>query len=356
MKNIAIIGTVGIPAKYGGFETLVEYLTLYLGSEFDITVYCSSKSYEQQEVEYNNVKLEYIALKANGIQSILYDIVSILKALQTSDTLLVLGVSGCIVLPILRMFSNKKFVINIDGLEWKRDKWNKIAKGFLKYSERMAVKYADEIVTDNKAIENYVMREYGRKSNLIAYGADHINCVEVSLALQEKYPVLNSNYAFTVCRIEPENNLHMILEGFSMISYPIIIIGNWSNSEYGRLLKIKYQNFDSVYLLDPIYDQSLLNQFRANCTIYIHGHSAGGTNPSLVEAMYLSLPVFAYGVDYNIETTRGCAKYFLTSKEMIDLIENTSKESLQAIADDLKRIANRNYTWKKVAEEYAKLF
>ena len=173
-KKVAIIGTVGLPAKYGGFETLSEYLTKHLGEKFEITVYCSSKSYENQLEYYNNAKLEYIALNANGVQSIPYDIVSIFKALKYADTLLILGVSGCIILPFVKMFSKKKIVVNIDGLEWKRAKWNKYAKAFLKFSEKMAVKYADVVVTDNKVIQNYVLSEYGEESELIAYGADHV--------------------------------------------------------------------------------------------------------------------------------------------------------------------------------------
>ncbi len=172
-KKIAIIGTVGVPAIYGGFETLAEYLTKYLGKKYELTVYCSSKSYSNKIIEYNNARLVYLPLNANGVQSIPYDILSILKALRYADTLLILGVSGCISLPFVKLISRKKIVVNIDGLEWKREKWNKFAKWFLKFSEKLAVKYADAVITDNKVIQNYVLSEYGVKSTLIAYGADH---------------------------------------------------------------------------------------------------------------------------------------------------------------------------------------
>ena len=135
-KKLAIVGTVGIPAKYGGFETLTEYITKDLSEEYDITVFCSSKSYEEKIERHNNCHLEYINLNANGVQSIPYDILSLIKALRFADTILILGVSGCISLPFLKFFSKKtKLVTNIDGLEWKRDKWNKYAKWFLKFSE-----------------------------------------------------------------------------------------------------------------------------------------------------------------------------------------------------------------------------
>ncbi len=145
-KRVSIVGTVGIPAKYGGFETLVEHLTKNLNSKFDITVFCSSKAYDKKLNRYNGSNLEYIDLNANGIQSIIYDIVSIFKAIKNSDIILILGVSGCIILPLVRIFSKNKIVVNIDGLEWKRGKWNWYAKSFLKLSEEIAVRNSDVVL------------------------------------------------------------------------------------------------------------------------------------------------------------------------------------------------------------------
>lgn len=356
MKKISIIGTVGIPAKYGGFETLTEYLTKYLSQKYDLTVYCSGQNYSEKLESYNGAKLEYISLNANGVQSIPYDIISIFKALPKSDTLLILGVSGCIVLPFVRVFSKKRIVVNIDGLEWKREKWAKGAKWFLKFSEKLAVKYADVVVADNKVIQNYVKSEYGVQSKLIAYGADHVTKETLSDELKVKYPFLDEKYAFKVCRIEPENNIHMILEAFSEYGkLNIVIIGNWSNSEYGRELKKRYKSFGNIFLLDPIYDQEILNQIRSNCYVYVHGHSAGGTNPSLVEAMYLGLPIFTYGVEYNKETTQNKALYFDDKDGLIELLNNIDVEMLEAIANNIQQVAFENYTWEKISNQYAQL-
>ena len=325
--------------------------------KFDITVYCSTKSYENQLSHYNGVRLEYVNFKANGVQSISYDIVSIFKAIRTSDTLLILGVSGCIVLPLLRLFSNKRLVVNIDGLEWKRDKWNKAAKLFLKFSEKLAVKYANEVITDNKAIQSYVLEEYGRNSKLIAYGADHVNHVDLTQSLCEEYSVLKTDYAFTVCRIEPENNIHLILEAFSNYhNLSLVIIGNWDRSTYGENLRMKYSVYEHIYLLDPIYDQDILNQIRSNCTVYLHGHSAGGTNPSLVEAMYLKLPIVAFDVTYNRYTTSNKARYFSTPEQLTETLRNISHEELAQIAEEMLTIAHAEYTWAKIAKEYSELF
>jgi len=355
-NKIAIIGIVGLPAIYGGFETLAEYLTKYLGKKFEITVYCSNKSYSNKLDEYNDVKLVYLPLNANGAQSILYDILSILKAMHYADTLLILGVSGCIFLPLAKLISRKKIVVNIDGLEWKRGKWNNFAKWFLRLSEQLAVKYADEVVTDNKVIQNYVLTEYKVESKLIAYGADHVKKMALSKDILDLYPFLQDKYAFSVCRIEPENNIHIILEAVAMQDkVPLILVGNWQVSQYGLDLYAKYAGIEHIHLLSSIYDQNVLNQLRSNCMVYLHGHSAGGTNPSLVEAMYLGLPIFSYAVDYNIETTENQAQYFSSVGELRHLLIHHDANLRLAIGKKMSEIANRRYRWDIIASQYAEL-
>jgi len=355
-KKIAVIGTVGIPAKYGGFETLVEYLTKNQGANHEMIVYCSSMSYDRKLRKHNNAKLKYINLRANGIQSIFYDIISIFKALKSSKTLLILGVSGCIVLPLVKLISKNRVLINIDGKEWKRSKWGSPAKWFLKFSEKIAVKYADKIITDNKVLQNYVKSEYGLKSELIAYGADHVRKEISDEMFLSKYPFAK-NYAFKVCRIEPENNIYIVLKAFSKLPKKnIICVGNWSNSDFGKSLRIEFEKYKNIFLLDPIYDQRVLNQFRSNCNLYVHGHSAGGTNPSLVEAMYLGLPVFAFGVDYNKETTENKALYFNNLIELGSLLKNTTDKQLINIGKNMRIIAKERYTWACVSNKYSNLF
>ncbi len=356
-KKVAIIGTVGIPAKYGGFETLTEYLTKHVGDRFDITVFCSSKTYKTKLKTHNNAKLKYLPLNANGVSSILYDVISIFKALFFADTLLILGVSGCIALPVVKLISSKKTIVNIDGLEWKRAKWGKAAKWFLKFSEKIAVNYADTIVTDNKVIQEYVQEQYNVDSVLIAYGADHAKKEDFTKSVLNAYPFLANEYAFKVCRIEPENNIHIILEAFAKYKgLPIVIVGNWENNVYGKDLKLQFKKHKHIHLLDPIYDQTILNQLRSNCYVYVHGHSAGGTNPSLVEAMYLGLPIIAFGINYNIETTANKAMFFHTSNELVKIITSLDEKNLKKVSEDMKDIANNNYIWDLIANKYALLF
>jgi glycosyltransferase involved in cell wall biosynthesis len=355
-NKIAIIGTLGIPAKYGGFETLTEHLTQQLGEKMQFTVYCSSDAYSIRIKEYNNAKLEYIPLKGNSIQSIPYDIVSLFKAAKTNDTILILGVSGCIALPLFRLFYKHKWlIVNIDGLEHRRAKWNSLTRRFLKFSERLAVKFANVIISDNESIRKYLLEEYNKESALIAYGGDHAKNLVLTDNVKNNYNI-PSEYSFKVCRIEPENNIHVILEAFTSSYIPLVIIGNWENSKYGQDLKRVYGNNPNILMLDPIYNQDRLNQIRSNCTIYLHGHSAGGTNPSLVEAMNLGLPIFAFDCSYNRETTLNNAKYFTNAADLKELVRLTSKESLNSLGLKMQNIAKEKYTWEKISFQYEEIF
>lgn len=358
MKEISIIGTVGIPANYGGFESLVENI---IGDnplkDIHYRVYCSSRSYSQKQKTYKNANLKYIPLNANGSQSILYDIISLIKATKNSNTILILGVSGCCCLPFYRLFTQKRLVINIDGLEHRRDKWGKWTKRFLKFSEHMAVKYGDVIVADNKGIQDYVKEEYGKDAELIAYGGDHVLCDihDIENDILERYTLKSLDYSFSVCRIEPENNVHITLEAFKKIGKNLVFVGNWERSSYGKDLLEIYGKCGNIHLLSPIYDLKILNVLRSHCTFYIHGHSAGGTNPSLVEAMFFQKPILSFDVVYNRETTEQKANYFSTVEELMDLLQ-IPYSSFQTNATYMLEIAERRYRWEVIAKQYEALY
>ncbi len=357
--KVAIIGTVGVPANYGGFETLVEQLIRHNESEdLQYAVYCSKKSYNDERWVYHGAKTEYVGLNANGIQSIPYDILSLIKASRNSDTILILGVSGCAFLPIFRLFSKKKLIINIDGLEHRRDKWNKLARKFLKFSEKQAVKYGDVIVTDNQGITDYVTQEYGKPSELIAYGGDHaltFPSKEESEIILKEYDLQPKEYSLAICRIEPENNVHIILSAFEKAKKQIVFIGNWQKSEYGKSLAEKYADSKHIRITQAVYDLKKLNVIRENCSLYLHGHSAGGTNPSLVEAMFFKVPIFAFDCVYNRASTEEMATYFADEDELISKL-NDSSIDLAANSEAMFEIANRRYQWIIIARQYEDLF
>jgi len=353
--KIAIIGTQGLPAEYGGFETLAHYLVEYLSNEFDITVFCSSKIYSNKLKLYNGCRLEYIPFHANGIQSVLFDILSILKARNKYDKILLLGASGGFIMPFLRSYRNK-FILNFGGLDWQRSKWGFFVQRIIRLCEIFAVNNSAFLIADNDGIQEYIKRIYQRNSYLIAYGGDQVFQVKPERSDQEKYPFLNSLYAFSVARIQPDNNIDMILNAFiNFTPFPIVFVGNWSCSEYGIRTKANYLKYKNILLLDAIYDQRELNVLRSNCSIYIHGHSAGGTNPSLVEAMHLSLPIFAYASGFNEYTTKNKAVYFSSSAELAKKINDISFEHLRHIGKEMKNIASSSYRWELITRKYSEV-
>jgi glycosyltransferase involved in cell wall biosynthesis len=353
-KQIAIIGTVGVPANYGGFETLVENLIKYhdAGSMKNIlTVYCSSKSYPSREETYFSARLKYVSLKANGAQSVPYDIVSLFFAVwNRSDVILLLGVSGAIALPLARFFSAARIITNIDGIEWRREKWHGLAKLFLRFSEKVAVRFSHEVIADNLVIFEYVKRTYGVDSHVIAYGGDHALAKDVARVEELALP---ESYALTVCRIEPENNVQVILEAFSKLgSHALLMVGNWNNSEYGRKIRESYSAYKNLILLDSIYGSGELMTLRSQASFYLHGHSAGGTNPSLVEVMHFGKTVLAFDCNFNRSTTENKALFFRDAESLQQLIKSLDKTVADKVGQDMLEIANRRYTWDIVARQY----
>ncbi len=354
MKQVAIVGCQGIPANYGGFESMVENIVGENASaDVHYTVFCSGVDMPDRLHEYKGCTLKYINVKANGMLSVLYDVFCMMHTFRGYDTILVLGVSGCMFLPVLKFFSKNRLVVNIDGLEHKRAKWGWFARWILRTSEKQAVKYADVIIADNKGIQDYVSAVYGKPSQLIAYGGDHvIREIEEDKCdrILSNYGLKRKDYAVCVCRIEPENNCHISLKAFSESDKSFVFIGNWNHSEYSRKLKKQYASFPNIHLLDAIYDLDILYVIRSNASIYVHGHSAGGTNPSLVEAMFFGMPIVAYDCIYNRSTTHEKAYYFKDDKSLLELLKTELDGS------PMRSIAEQNYTWKKIAEQYEQTF
>ena len=371
MTTIAIIGSKGIPASYGGFETLAENLVRHLSDKYDFIVYCSRAAYPEQQPRFLGAQLKYLPLDANGIQSIPYDIWSMVDASRKADLLLILGVSGCIFLPVLRLFCRGKIVVNLDGMDWKRPKWGWAARGFLKFSETIAARCADHLIADNDAIHDYIHEYYGKDSHLVEYGGDNA-CADAPRAQAEKSSVVPlrkphasddfvdtgfDKYAIAVCRIEPENNVHVILQAFTKApTLPLVFLGNWDYSEYGRRLRRQYEGHSNLLLLDPIFDQRRLYALRNNAALYIHGHSSGGTNPSLVESMSLGLPVLAFDVVFNRSTTENLAVYFNDTTSLALALQSLDTLDLPANAKRMLDLAKRRYSWAIIANKYTELF
>lgn len=357
MTHVAIIGTQGVPAKYGGFETLVENI---LGENtspgVDYTVFCSARDYALRMVSYKGARIRYVPFfHANGAQSTPYDVLSMLLCLGRGfDAVLVLGVSGCLLLPVFRWLYGGRLVVNIDGLEHRRAKWGRFARWFLRRSEALAVRSADVVVADNRGIQDYVRQTYGKPSALIAYGGDHVQRTLPAgreAEILRQYGVGDGAYAITVCRIEPENNSRMLCEAARESGAELLFIGNWAHSAFGRDLRDEFSRCPHIHCIDAVYDLDVLYTLRSHCRCYLHGHSAGGTNPSLVEAMWMGRPILAFDVNYNRYTTGGLARYFSTAADLAALLAGE-----QGGGEALRQYARDHYTWRGIARQYEALY
>jgi len=353
-RSVAIIGSVGLPANYGGFETLVNFLTRENSRIFDITVFCQKNASRQKPRKYNNSKLRYLPFRANGIQSVLYDVISICISWSQYDSLLILGTSGCIILPLLRLLKKKHVVLNFGSLEWKREKWGRFTQWYLKFSEGIAIRNSDVIICDNQYLCDYVREEYKRDSILIEYGGDYTDSMAYDSSMMGKYPFLTRNYDISVSRAQSDNQLHLLLEVYrNTPQRNLVLVSNYYNSRYGLELKEKYSNIPNIFLQDAVYDLKELNVIRSNAKLYIHSHSLCGTAPSLVEAMLLGLPVVAYDVPANRYTTENKALYFKNASELQKIIDSLDENTSRKIGNNMKEIATRRYTWKRIAQMYA---
>lgn len=356
--KLAIVGIQGLPNQYGGFETLSEYLVKYLVDKHDMTVYCSGVDQKGKPSEYHGAKLKYYDITSHGGKGILFDSLCLMDAVRGNfDVILVLGFGPGFVMPFISKKAKSKIILNFGGLDWQRDKWSSKAQQVIKTCEKLLVKNSAIIVSDNPKIQDYVMDDYGRESALIAYGGDQASPLPITDGLREKYPFLKDKYAFEVARIQSDNNIEMLMQAFMKAQeLPFVLVGNWKSTEWGREIKAKYEHEKPLVLLDAIYDKSILDVLRSNCYMYVHGHSAGGTNPSLCEAMYLGLPILAFSNGYNENTTNHQAIYFKDADDLSHIVKTITKEELDAMRPLMKQFANEHYRWEGIAREYENLF
>lgn len=357
-KKVALIGTNGIPAHYGGIETLAEYLARDLNEDYDLYCYCSKTPKEKQIASYRNTHLIYSRWKANGWQSIFFDGSTILKSLRKHDVLVVLGCS-CAPAMWFKVFTNKHIVLNaIGGREMEKVRgaklFGKIEVAIKKWMEGIQAHYADYVIIDNAANVKLFEEKYNVDVLLAEYGGDHAIAEPITPEMQEKYPFLNGQYDVTVSRAQEDMNIHMVIDAYKQVpERNVVIVSNWQKSEYGQKLYAenagKYHN---IILLNAIYDQKELNTIRSNATLYLHTHSMCGTAPSLVEAMYLGLPIICFKVPTNIETTENKSVYFETVPELVDILRGLDKSTLIKLKADLNEIALRRYNWKRISNIY----
>ena len=357
--KIAILGSRGIPVGYGGFETLAEELSLRLAKKgHDVCVYCSRPYTLGNDNIFKGVKRVILpGLKGSTIEKPLYVFVSLLHVLFTkSEVVLMLGVSVSVLCFFPRIFG-KKVVVHIDGLEWKRRKWGRLASWYLKFSERMAGITSDAVLTDSMFIQEYYKNTYGKETVYIPYGAAVDDAVPDDFL--KDFSLFSGGYVLQACRLEPENNVDLVIEGYvkSKMLLPLVVLGDApEGSEYKKkLLTIaggKVRFLGSVY--GPAYKQIV-----AHSALYIHAHEVGGTNPSLLEAMAVGIAPLYLDVPFNREVVGEVGFPFekdpASLSALLDDMAGKGDE-VKGRAGRAQEIIRERYSWGSVVDSYEKLF
>jgi glycosyltransferase involved in cell wall biosynthesis len=356
--RIALVGTRGVPARYGGFETAIEEIGPRLVKfGFDVTVYCrhgdrAIRSHKGMQL----VHLPTISLKATD--TLTHTLISAAHAfVNRPDVVILFNAGNAPAIPLLRCHS-VPVAVHVDGLEWKRSKWGRLARAYYRRCERAVTVWADEIISDAVGIQKYYESEYRAASVYLPYGAPLLE-QGLSDRLAE-LGLLPGRYHLLVARFEPENNVLEALRGFvsSTCSNPLIVVGSAPfSASYVREIEMIAEGDERIRLLGGVWDQELLDQLFINTTAYIHGHSVGGTNPALLRAMGAGAPVVAFDVVFNREVAREFASYFTTPRELARQLVEHEREpaALKRRALEGRISVSERYRWDDVAAGYRAL-
>jgi glycosyltransferase involved in cell wall biosynthesis len=358
MTRIAIIGTRGIPAHYGGFETFAEEISPRLvQAGFDVAVQCDNRDLQTQD--WSGVKLYYSPITKSG-HPLKYYFDGLQWGLRNADIILVAGTGGSFFY-FLNIFHRKIIITNTDGLESGRRKWSLPKRWYVKLSEVLAARLSDHLIADSEAVSWYLKKKYpsaGHKISVAEYGAELNDHYDPEVP--GKYSVMPWEYYLVVSRIEPENNLTMIIDGFleSKTRYPLLIVGPFGKTKYCLNLVEKFKS-ERVHFTGGIFNRRELNSLRFACKAYIHGHSVGGTNPSLLEAMGNGNITICHDNDFNREVTSGVQYYFTDPQDLarsINSVETMSKEETDDFRNKSLERIKTYYNWDNILKKYSAIF
>ena len=367
--KIAFVSTRGIPNNYGGFEQFAEYISVGMAQRGHEVVVYSPKFHPYQESTYKGVRIKHIyspeTWMGSSVGSFFYDFASLRDALKKEDFDIIYEAGYTSIIPAYIWFNVKKrkrpiFTTNMDGLENKRSKFSPMVRRFLDWEEKMAVKYSHYLIADNMGIHDYYKEKYGKESKFLAYGADIHD--DFKAEYLEEFGLKSEEYYILIARLEPENNIVMAIEGYLHSKEngrrPLIVVGK-TNTPHGKELVEKYGNERNVEFVGGIYDFKKLDSVRHFSKAYFHGHSVGGTTPSLLEAMAAGCFIFAHDNIFNRAVLKENAFYYPSADKVteylnrIDTIAEGSK--IQYTARNIEVIRNE-YSWESLIDKHEKYF
>jgi glycosyltransferase involved in cell wall biosynthesis len=360
--RIALVGTRGVPARYGGFETCVEEVGSRLAERgHEVVVYCrrlggDASDSAPEPSSYRGMTLVHLgALKRRSLETLSHTGLSVAHlARHRTDVAVVFNSANSPWLPVIKM-SRIPVATHVDGLEWKRGKWGPTGRRYYQIAERLAVWWSKALIADAVGIADYYRDKFDADTDLIAYGAPRVEG-DASDRIAE-LRLRPGGYHLVVARFEPENHVDVIVEGYrkSAATLPLIVVGSAPYAdEYTR--KVHAQADDRVRFLGGVWDQELLDQLYANSFTYLHGHSVGGTNPSLLRALGAGTATTAFDVVFNREVLGASGLYFANADDVARLVEQSERdvERTRARGQQSADRASR-YDWDDVADRYEEL-
>lgn len=357
--NIAFLGIRGVPARYSGFETAAEEVGARLVEwGHDVTVYCRGRP-TPGETEYLGMRLVHLpTLRMKVTDTLVHTAVSMLHLQRRPpDVAVVFNAANAPLLPLARA-RRVPVAVHVDGLEWKRAKWGPAGKRYYRGAERLAVRWADALIADAHGIQQYYLNTYAMPSTFIPYGAPILEDPRPDLLAPQG--LQRRGYHLIVARFEPENHVDVMIQGFlrSGSPLPLVVVGSAPYSAgYTAEIRRLAESDGRVHLLGGVWDQDLLNALYANACTYLHGHSVGGTNPTLLRAMGAGAPVVAFDVTFNREVLGETGEFFADAGALARLIEAQEADA-GARVDRGRRgqaRAGELYVWDDVARGYERL-
>jgi glycosyltransferase involved in cell wall biosynthesis len=360
--RLAILGTHGIPANYGGFETFAEELALRLVKEgdFEVTVYVPAAEMSQPDATYKGVKLQPVKSPGKGgVANGLFDVWSLFACLGKHDIVYLCGYGAAFMAFLPRLFGARVW-INIGGLEWMRTKWSMPVRAYVKISEWFCGIAASRVICDAQALLDYYSKAYWSPAALsfVAYGVAPLPLSTESASLLPA-GLTPLGYDLVVARLEPENKILEIIQGYQAHpgTRPLVVVGNVDPRPYVKALQAAAQ--DRVIFLGGVYDKKRLAALRRYAYIAFHGHSVGGTNPSLLEAIAAGRPIIAHDNPFNREVGGDLLRYFKGPADIPAALATLEREGAVRDLDQMVKATewlDLHYSWDKIASQYADLF
>lgn len=353
MKRVAIIGSHGLYANYGGWDQLVNNLAeKKSNSKLEYLIFNSKEAPKDIQNLPNGVIVKHINLKASGFEGLFYDFWTILLCYFKVDTILLLGVQGIPLITFLKIFKKTTIISNVGGLEWERPKFSYWAKLYLKFCFHLSFTLSKNVILDNEHYLKFAPTTKKHKAVIIPYGGEINIELEITKTLSEKYPFIEKSYYLSISRALEDNFIDKICDTFSKTKETLVLISNFTSSTYGKNVFEEYSNISNLILINGLYQKNELDLIRRKCKAYIHTHTLCGTAPSLVEMIISKRPIISIDVPQNRFTLDNAGIYFKSYDDLKQILE--SDFDLNKFLPKTELISK--YDWQTIVNDYQVLF